>query len=213
MEPIRVVLADDHKMILQGLASVLADQDGITVVGQASGGEAALRTVLDQQPDVLVMDYSMPDRDGASVTAEITQRDLGTQVLILTMHDNVHYVLEALAAGASGFVVKSGAADELVEAIRAVHAGQTYVSPELRPEVTEQLAQRAARRNGIARLSPREFELLRHLGGGKILQEAARAMAVTESTASTYRARIMSKLGLQNTAQIIRYAIENGIVD
>ncbi|MFT7462961.1 MAG: two-component system invasion response regulator UvrY [Pseudohongiellaceae bacterium] len=208
---IRVILADDHVMMREGLAIIIAAAEAITVVAQADGGVSALAQVEEHKPDVLVLDYSMPDLDGPAVMHQLTANGSRTRVLFLTTHENVHYAHKALAAGALGFVVKSGAIHELVNAIRTVHAGQRYVSPTLDAQLTQTIGQGELVEPTADRLSQREFQLLGHLGQGRSLQEAAVLMQVTESTASTYRARLMKKLNLQNTAQIIRFAIENGI--
>jgi DNA-binding NarL/FixJ family response regulator len=208
---IRVLLADDHVMMREGLASIIDAADGITVVGQADGGVAALAGVETHSPDVLVLDYSMPDLDGPAVMNQLSAAGSRTRVLFLTTHENIHYAHKAMAAGALGFMVKSGALQELVGAIRTVHNGGRYVSHALDEQMADQLGQGNMAEPTVDRLSQREFQLLGHLGQGRSLQEAAQAMHVTESTASTYRSRLMKKLQLQNTAQIIRFAIENGI--
>ena len=208
---IRVLLVDDHVMMREGLATIIAAADGITVVGQADGGIAALAGVDEHKPDVLVLDYSMPDLDGPAVMSQLTANGSQTRVLFLTTHENIHYAHKAMAAGALGFVVKSGALHELVGAIRTVNEGGRYVSSALDEQLSQQLGQGELTEPTADRLSQREFQLLGHLGQGHSLQEAAEVMKVTESTASTYRARLMKKLQLKNTAQIIRFAIENGI--
>jgi DNA-binding NarL/FixJ family response regulator len=212
MSEISVILVDDHEMVRQGLAQVLKDESGLTVIGHASSGLEAIRMTEERQPDVLVLDYGLPDADGAAVTMRLRREGCPTRIVILTVHDNVHYVLRAREAGAEGFVVKSDAVDELVRAIVTVHAGGTFVSPRLAKKFEEHLRGPKGQHVGLNKLSQREFELLRLLGGGLSLQECAVRMSISESTASTYRARLMTKLELTNTAQIIRFAIENGLV-
>jgi DNA-binding NarL/FixJ family response regulator len=209
---IRVILADDHHMVRQGLAQVLGDDPGIEVVGHAGGGREALELCSRVEADVLVLDYGLPDLDGAAVSSALRKEGRPVKVVILTVHDNVHYVLKALDAGAHGFIVKSDALDELVRAIRTVAAGETYVTPHLAEKVRQHQRGPKGRHIGLAKLSQREFELLRLMGQGRSLQRCAVQMHISESTASTYRARLMTKLELADTAQIIRFAIENGIV-
>lgn len=211
VNPIRVLLADDHIMMREGLASIIEMSEGLEVVGQTNGGLATLEAVERLSPDVVVLDYSMPDLDGPDVMNKLREAGSTARVLFLTTHENIHYAHKAMAAGALGFVVKSGALDELVTAIRTVHEGGHYISAALNEQMAEQLGQGGLAEPSVDRLSQREFQLLSHMGQGRSLQEAAQAMHVTESTASTYRARLMKKLQLKNTAQIIRFAIENGI--
>lgn len=208
-EPIRVILADDHEVVRQGLAQLLGDGTGITVVGQAGTGQGVLDLSLSTPADVLVLDYTLPDFNGAKVCSQLRRDGSTLRIVMLTVHDNVHYVHRAMDAGADGFVVKSDSVDELLRAIRRVHSGGTYISPRL----AEKLDQRGPKPHhlGLDKLSQREFELLRLTSRGYSLQECARLMKVTESTASTYRARMMAKLEMTNTAQVIRFALENGI--
>jgi len=212
MTPIRVILADDHCMVRQGLAQVLTEQDpSIHVVGHASRGDDALRLAKDGGVEVLVVDYSMPGLDGPAVAAQVKRDCPDVNVLIITMHENVHYVQKAMEAGARGFVVKSDAAEELVKAIHAVSDGQTYISPRLADQVAQHLLRPKGRQVGVDKLSQREFELMRLMVRGMSLQECARSMGISESTASTYRARLMNKLGLTHNAQIIKFGLDNDI--
>ena len=211
MAPIRVLLADDHAMVLDGLASILEEHTDIDVIARASGGQAALKLSEDLEPDVLVIDYDMPDLDGAAVTSRLKAAGNPVKVVFLTMYDNIHYAQQALKAGGMGFVIKSGHVDELTEAIRTVNSGGSYIARSVSNQLDLQ-QRRIGEPSGVEKLSQREFELLRHLGQGHTLQQAAHAMNVSESTASTYRHRLMSKLSLKNTAQIIRFAIQNEIV-
>ena len=211
MDEIRVVLVDDHQMVRQGLAQVLEDCPGIRIVGQAGAGEEALRVIAETMPAVVVLDYGLPDVDGPGVTQRLRREFPTVHVVILTVHDNIHYVLKSMEAGAQGFVVKSDAMDELVKAIRMVGEGKGYISPRLSDKVAQHLRGPKGKHVGLDKLSQREFELLRMMGRGMSLQECALQMKISESTASTYRARLMTKLELSNTAQIIRFAIENGI--
>ncbi len=210
MSSVRVLLADDHEMVRHGLAQILEESEGIEIVGQASGGREALRLAESERPDVVVLDYTMPDLDGAEVSRQLLEAQPGLGIIILTMHENVHYALHALQAGAMGYVVKSDAPGELVRAVNEVRQGRSYVSPRLSGAVARQLSQRGAP-GDVEQLSRREFELLRLLAQGLPLKECAATMGIVESTASTYRQRLMNKLQLDSTADLIRYAIEQGI--
>ncbi|HZL99788.1 MAG TPA: response regulator transcription factor [Planctomycetota bacterium] len=211
IDPIRVILVDDHEVVRQGLAQLLGDGAGICVVGQAGTGQAALEVAASTPADVLVLDYSLPDHTGAKVTTQLRRDGSPLRIVILTVHDNVHYVLRAMDAGADGFVVKSDSVEELLRAIRRVHSGGVYVSPRLAEKVEQHQRGPKGHHVGLDKLSQREFELLRLTVRGLSLQECAQQMQVTESTASTYRARMMSKLEMTNNAQLIRFALENGI--
>jgi DNA-binding NarL/FixJ family response regulator len=210
-EPIRTVLADDHNMVREALARILGEAPGIEVVAQARDGAELRRTVATTDPDVLVLDYSMPEHDPLAAIEDLLARKPGLGILVLTVHDNVHYALRVLQAGAQGYLIKSAAADELVEAIRAVSAGRIYLSASISHEVLDRLRRPRGRRSGIDALSPREFALLRMLGAGRTLQQCAREMHVSVSTASTYRARVMEKLELGSTAELIRFAMEHDL--
>jgi DNA-binding NarL/FixJ family response regulator len=210
-QTIRVILADDHEMVREGLAQVLQNESGIEVVGHAGGGREALELCTDLEADVLVLDYGLPDLDGAAVTSALRRDGRPIRVVILTVHDNVHYVLKSLDAGAQGFVVKSDALEDLVRAIQTVAAGKHYITPHLADKVEQHRRGPKGRHIGLAKLSQREFELLRLMGEGTSLQRCAIQMKISESTASTYRSRLMAKLDLSDTAQIIRFAIANGL--
>ena len=183
----------------------------IEVVAQACDGSEAFEAVDRTEPDVLVLDYSMPEHDPPRVIEALIARHPNLKILVLTVHENIHYALHVLEAGAQGYLIKSAAADELVEAVREVHAGRIYLSSSVSHEVLDRLRRPRAKRSGLDALSDREFTLLRMLGAGRTLQQCAREMAVSVSTASTYRARVMEKLGLGSTAELIRFALEHDL--
>jgi DNA-binding NarL/FixJ family response regulator len=211
--PIRVVLADDHTMVREALARILDEEAGIDVVAQARDGGEAAEAVRASAPDVLVLDYSMPDHDAPNAIQELLAGRPALRILVLTVHENIHYALRVLESGAQGYLIKSAAADELVEAIRAVHAGRVYLSASVSQEVLQHLRKPRRQRSGLASLSDREFSFLRKLGAGRTLQQCAGEMNISVSTASTYRARIMEKLELTSTAELIRFALEHDLVD
>lgn len=208
---IRVVLADDHAMVRQGLAQLLEDEARITVVGQANNGDEAVSLARTLKPDVVVLDYSMPFADGPVATEKILRYCPRTKIVILTVHDNVHYAVKSLEAGASGFVLKAAVVQELIQGILAVYAGKVYVSSVVSERMMATLSSGPSHM-GLSELSRREFELVRLLGSGRRLQDCARLMNISEGAASTYRARLLKKLKLTSTAEVIRFALENGIV-
>ncbi len=210
-EKITVVLADDHVMVRQGLGQALEEHNGIQVVGQAGNGAEAVQRMAETNADILICDYTMPDGDGPAVTARLLREQPGAKVVVLTMHDNIHYVQKALDAGAQAFVVKSDGLADLISAVHAVKEGRTWITPRLSEKLAQHVRGPKGRHVGLDKLSQREFELLRFMGRGLSLQECSQMMKISESTASTYRARLMTKLDLASTAQIIRYALENGV--
>jgi DNA-binding NarL/FixJ family response regulator len=209
---IRVVLADDHAMVREALAQILGESGCIRVVQQAATGPEVLEAVATAGPDVLVLDYSMPGLDTATAIEELLLRQPRLKVLVLTVHENIHYAVKVLESGAHGYVVKSAAVGELVEAIQAVFAGEVYISPKVSQRVIQHLRRPKRDRVGLEALSQREFELLRVLGAGMSLKECARQLGISTSSASTYRTRLMEKLNLSSTAAIIRFALENDVV-
>lgn len=209
--PLRVALADDHAMVREALAGILDESARVEVVGQAADGHEALRVVEEARPDVLVLDFTMPGLDGPRVIEAVRERGLPLKVLVLTVHESLHYAARVLEAGADGFIVKSAAVDDLLAAIEATHEGEVYVSPSLSHKVLEHLA-RPRERRGLESLSPREFDVLCAFGSGLGLRECAHYLGIGVSTASTYRTRLMEKLGLQSTTEIIRFALEHDLV-
>jgi DNA-binding NarL/FixJ family response regulator len=209
---IRVVLADDHAMVREALAQILEDSGSIRVVGQAADGPQALDLAAKTQPDVIVLDYSMPNLDTPSAIESLLRRWPNLKILVLTVHENIHYAVKVLESGAHGYVVKSAAVGELVDAIKAVSDGEIYISPKVSQRVIQHLRRPKKDRVGLEALSQREFELLRVLGAGMSLKECAKHLNISTSSASTYRTRLMDKLNLHTTAEIIRFALENDVV-
>jgi len=209
---IRVVLADDHAMVREALAQILEESGTLRVVGQAANGSEAIEVAAKTLPDVMVLDYTMPGLDTAAVIEALLRRWPHLKILVLTVHENIHYAVKVLERGAHGYVVKSAAVGELVEAIQAVSAGECYISPKVSQRILQHLRQPKRDRVGLEALSQREFELLRVLGAGMSLKECARHLHISTSSASTYRARLMEKLHLHSTAEVIRFALENDIV-
>lgn len=211
-KPVRVVLADDHSMVREALARILEDSGGITVIGQASNGHEAIDMVKTNQVDVVVLDYSMPELDAPSVIEKLLRKTPSVKILVLTVHENVQYAVRTIESGAHGYLIKSAAVEELVEAIRAVHEGEIYISRKVSQEVLQHLRQPKRQRIGVDALSQREFDVLRILGSGKSLQDCAKQMKISTSSASTYRARLLEKLNLEGTAELIRFALEHDLV-
>ena len=209
--PHRLVIVDDHAVIRAGLARLLDDIYGVDVPGQTSSAADAIPMIAEVEPDLVIVDYSLPDKDAPELIADILERWPKMPVIVLSIHENRHYAVRALRAGARGYLVKADAPEEVEEAILAVASGESFITSRLRSSVTEQLLRPARDRAGLDRLSDREFQLLRFIVRGLSLQEAAVEMKVSESTVSTYRRRLIDKIGVKNNAQLVRFALEHGI--
>jgi DNA-binding NarL/FixJ family response regulator len=207
---IRILIADDHGVVAEGLKSLAEAEPGIEVVGIVSDGREAVKHAKDSRPDVIVMDMSMPELNGADATRAILQNDPSCRVIVLSMYAEREYVRRALKAGAMGYVVKRSAARELVDAIRAVHAGQRYLSPRVADVVIESGADDGD--DPLGRLSTREREVLQLLAEGNTGAEIARRLSLSQKTVETYRARLVEKLGIRDLPGLVRFAIQRGIV-
>ena len=210
---IEVLLADDHVMVREGLSQILDECDHIRVVEQANDGAEVLELVARAHPDVIVLDYSMPKLDASSVISHVRREHPEVKILVLTVHENIHYAVRVLECGGHGYVVKSAAVQELVTAIESVYQGEVYVSSSISQDLLQHMRRPIKDRAGLDALSHREFDMLRVLGSGMSLKDGAKYLNISTSTASTYRSRLMEKLGLHNTAEIIRYALEHKIVE
>ncbi len=207
---IRILIADDHGVVAEGLKHLVEAQADMEVVACVGDGREAVQQSRDLQPDVVLMDLSMPELNGADATRAILQRDPRCRVIVLSMYSDREYVRRALKAGAAGYVVKRSAAKEVVEAIRAVHAGQRYLSPRVADVVINDYAEE--RDDPLARLSAREREVLQLLAEGRTGAEIAQRLSLSQKTVETYRARLVEKLGIRDVAGLVRFAIQRGLV-
>ena len=211
MTTVRIVLAEDHKIMREGLRMLLGRETGLEVVGEADDGAAAIRLARDLRPDVLVMDVSMPGFDGVKATEMLSTMVAGSRILILTRHSEGSYVQRLLTAGASGYVLKRSAAEELVRAIRRVAAGQKYLDPAITDQaigsVTAGTLQEPAARG---RLTRREEDVLRSVALGFLAKEIAGRLGISIKTVETHKAKAVIKLGLKNRIEIVRYAMLQG---
>ena len=209
---IRVVLVDDHAILRSGLRKVLEAEADIEVVGEAESAERAVFEALSTKPDVVVMDVVMPGMSGIDGTPAVLRAAPGVKVLVLSMQDDPRYVREAFAVGAAGYVLKEAADTEVVGAIRAVAAGEQYVHPTLGARIIAAEAEERRRAESDP-LSEREREVLRLLALGHTNQEIAKMLYISVRTAETHRAHIMQKLLLSTRAELVRYALEHGLVE
>jgi DNA-binding NarL/FixJ family response regulator len=205
-----ILLADDHVLFRQGLAALLREQEGWSIVGEASDGEEAVRLATELKPDVAVLDVEMPRLGGVDAAREIRRISSGTRIVGLSMYADAHYQERMIDAGASGYVLKSEAIDDLVEAVRAALRGETFLSPtRVRRESVTSL--RSARLDS-AKLSAREQAVLKALALGKRTKEIADDLALSAKTVETYRGRLMLKLGIDNIPGLVRFAVRAGLV-
>jgi DNA-binding NarL/FixJ family response regulator len=207
---IRVLIVDDHAVVRQGLRRILDEARGIEVGGEAANGVEALKKLRSEKWDVVLLDISMPEKDGIDTLKQIKAGNSGVKVLILSMHQEDRYAVQLMKAGASGYMTKDTAPEQLVEAIRKVVAGKKHISLGL----AELLLQECGVDSGKLLhelLSNREYQVLRLMGSGKQVSEIAETMSVSVKTISTYRAHILEKMKMKNNAEIMFYAVQNGL--
>ncbi len=211
---IRVLVVDDHAILREGIRSLLERYDDITVVGEAGNGVEAVAHVKTLQPDIVLMDLAMPEMNGLEATRRLRQSHPEVKVLILTQHDNQEYITPALQAGAAGYILKRAGGRELIAAIRHVYEQGAFLEPEVAREVIREYAAGGAGNIApIARLTEREREVLRLVVEGKSNKEIAQRLVISPKTASVHRTNIMEKLGVRNSAELVRYALENHLVE
>lgn len=209
---ITVLLADDHAVLRAGLRALLAAQAGLEVVGEASHGAEAVRLAQALRPDVVVMDIGMPGVNGIDATARI-KRDLPpAKVLILSMHDDQGYLRQVLRAGASGYVLKKAADTELLAAIQAAARGEVYLDPALAKVLMDEVMAPQATRREAPALSGRERDVLRLVARGHTNQQVADRLCISVKSVETYKARLMEKLSLRGRAELVRYALQQGLL-
>lgn len=212
MNKIRVLLADDHAVLREGLRSLLALQEDLEVVGEASDGREAIEQVKRLGPDVVVMDIAMPHMDGLEATRLLKQEHPQVRVLILTQHDNREYVFSLLQAGAAGYVLKKTSGAEVIAAIRSVFSDGAFLPPGIAREVIDRYVQRPEETPSVAPLTSRETEVLRLVAEGKSNKEIADLLYLSIKTVMAHRANIMEKLDAHSRTELVKYAIRQGLV-
>ena len=215
MNPIRILLADDHTVMRRGLRALLERQAGFSVVAEAADGREAVESAAAVSPDVAVIDIGMPNLNGIEAARRITEKRPETAVVILSMHADESYVLRALNSGARGYLLKDSLEDDLISAIRAVHKGKAFFSPEISRMLAEDYM-RQMRQRGVEDsyelLTPREREVLQMLGEGNSNKDVATKLNLSLHTVETHRGNVLEKLNLHSTAEMILYAVRKGIV-
>lgn len=215
MAKIRILLADDHTILREGIRSLLDDEPDMEVVGEAEDGMQAIKLANQLEPDVVIMDIAMPLLNGLEATRQIRRNHPQTKVLILTMHENEEYIRQVLASGAMGYILKDAAARELLDAIRAVHRGEAILSPAITRLVIEDYLRwgELQPQNDITNLSPRERQVLQLIAEGYTNKQIAEILSISIKTVQAHRASIMSKLDLHDRGELIKYAIQKKIIE
>lgn len=213
--PVTVLIADNHRMFRQALRSELDSLSRIKVVGEAETGAQAVDLCAELKPDVVLMDISMPEMNGIVAMKLIKELGLETKVLILSSYSYESYISETLKSGASGYLVKDGAVEDVVSAIEAVSRGQTYLSPEIATSVVKGFLEKVAHReeNVFDVLSPREQHVLQLVSEGKSSQEIADRLFLSKKTVDHHRASILEKLDIHDIPSLVRYAIRSGLIE
>lgn len=211
-DKIHVLIADDHAIVRQGLRQILSETEDLVVAGEADDGAEALQLARQQTWDVFLLDVSMPNRNGIDTLKQLKKEFPRLPVLILSMHPEEHYAVRALKAGASGYLTKQSAPEQLVTAIRQVAGGKKYVSPAVAQQLVAALSE-DNEKLPHERITDREYQVLVMIAAGNSLSQIAEKLNLGVATVSTYRARLLEKMALKSTAELIRYGLENGLVD
>ena len=216
MKKIRILIADDHGVVREGLRALLGRVEEFDVVAEAADGEEAVRMIGEKKPDVAILDISMPVVNGIEATRQVRRANPATKVLIFTIHENEEYVYQMVAAGANGYVLKDAGKNDLIAAVRAIQYGGRFFSPGVSRLIIDEFVRRSreaapapADRTG---LTGREAEILQYIASGLTNAEIARKLFLSVRTVNTHRTNLMHKLDVHNTAGLVRYAMENGLV-
>jgi len=211
----RILVADDHEIVRRGLTLVLNDEPDLEVVAEAADGEEAVRRALQDDINLAILDISMPRKTGLQAAQELGRRRPELRVLILSMYDNEQFLFEALKAGASGYVLKSGADDDIVDACRAAMRGQPFLYPSAVSALIRDAIDRADERgkDDLEPLSPRELEVLKLIAEGSSSKEIAATLVLSIKTVERHRANILKKLGMRDRVELTRYAIRRGLIE
>jgi two-component system, NarL family, response regulator NreC len=208
---IRILIADDHGVVAEGLRHLVSAQAEMEVIGLAENGREVVRAALDTLPDIVLMDHGMPLLNGTEATRLIRDRSQRTRIIMLSMYSDAVHVYRALQAGATGYIVKKSVAKEVVDAIHAVHRGGRYLSKQLADIVIDHVVHKAGPDDPLERLSSRERQVLQLLAEGHSVAEIAATLSLSPKTVETYRARMMEKLGIFDLANLVRFAIQQGV--
>jgi DNA-binding NarL/FixJ family response regulator len=209
---IKVMIVDDHEVVADGLRCLVNSEVDMEVIDCMHESREAVRHIIEEPPDIVLMDHAMPGLNGTEATTIIRERCPKTKVVILSMYSDRIHVMGALQAGAAGYVLKTSAAKEVVEAIRAVHYGGHYLCKRLAKDLIDRVAGKPITQDPVQQLSSRERQVLKMLAEGRAMHEIAATMALSEKTVATYRTRMMRKLKIDDVATLVRFAIQNKII-
>jgi DNA-binding NarL/FixJ family response regulator len=209
---VRILIADDHAIVREGLKQIVSETADMTIAGEASTGQEVIEKVRKNKYDVVVLDISIPGRDGLDILKQIKKEKPHLPVLVLTMHPEKQYAVRALNLGAAGYLTKESAPDELITALRRISAGRKYISTSL-AEILAFKMERNADRPLHDTLSDREYQVMHMIASGKRLKEIAEELCLSVKTISTYRSRVLEKMGMKNNAELTHYAIKQQLVD
>lgn len=213
MKTIRVLLADDHTLVLAGIRGLLTKLDGVEVVGEAANGHETLRLAEALRPNIVLLDIAMPGMNGLEVAQRLSELDPSIRVIILSMHASEEYVLRALRAGAAGYLLKDSAVAELELAIRAVVRGETYLSPPVSKRVVDEYVSRTGGTpDPLDSLTPRQREILQLVAEGHTSKDIAQRLGLSYRTVETHRNQMMKRLGVTDIAGLVRFAVRSGVV-
>ncbi|MGB2769319.1 MAG: response regulator transcription factor [Candidatus Zixiibacteriota bacterium] len=216
MKKIKLLVADDHKIFRQGIKKLLEEESDLQVVGEASDGREAVKKTIELKPDVILMDIAMANLNGLEATRQIKKQLPSAKVIMVTMHKNEEYVLQSFQAGASGFILKEGAVEELVSAIRSINSDKSFLSPSISKTLIDAYMRKmetGKTETPFDLLTDREREVLQLIAEGYTNREVAKSLFISVKTVEAHRAHIMQKLNIHDIAKLVKYAIQKGLVD
>ena len=213
MNPIRVLIADDHALVRAGIRALVEKIEGVVVVGEAGKGSEALELISELNPNLMLLDLTMPDGGGFEVLAHLKKHFPEIRVIVLTVHEAGEYAIRALREGAAGFLPKSAASTELEQAIQTVIGGDIYISPEMSKKTVIEVGTGTTKRELLDTLSPRQREVLRLIAEGRTTKQIAAELGISVKTVETHRAQLMERLNIRDVAGLVRYAILVGLID
>lgn len=210
---IRIILADDHKIVREGIKALIEKKPGFEVIAEADNGRTTIQLTKELSPDAVIMDIAMPDMNGIEATREIIEKVPDVKIIALSMHSDIRFVVEMLKAGASGYLLKDCASEQLVNCIRAVTKNRTYLSPDIADSIIKDYSRLLSKENlsVFSLLTNREREALQLLAEGKTTKEIANRLKISAKTVETYRQNIMNKLDIHSIAELTKYAIREGL--
>lgn len=213
MKSVRTLIADDHALVRAGIRALVEKITGVTVVGEAGKGSEAIELINDLQPDLVLLDITMPDGSGFDVLLHVQKNFPAIRVIVLTVHEAGEYAIRALREGAAGFLPKSAASTELEQAIQTVMNGEVYISPETSRKTLIDFGKGVTKRDLLDTLSPRQREVLRLIAEGRTTKQIAQMLEISVKTVETHRAQLMERLGIHDVAGLVRYAIIVGLIE